>query len=197
LINGRSRLQRVAKEGEDILRAHRRRSRSAGRTTELRGRLPLFRKHITRAATRFLPFRRVKDEGGPTDATVRRFERLANFSDELFRYVQFGGRPWSMMVSFKVPMESLLAGKTLEFSIRMGTRDAILMLHPCQGEASGLKEIALFLSYDDTAVWEKTVKLIVAFQLLENIDILDIFMSALQLLPPHATRKTLICGAPI
>jgi hypothetical protein len=143
LINGRSRLQRVAKEGEDIRRVHRRRSTERRQNDGAAKQATSVRKRITRAATRFLPFRRAKNEDGPSDAMVRMLERLANFSDELFRYVQFGGRLWSMMVSFKVPMESLLAGKTLEFSIRMGTRDAILMLHPCHGEASGLKEIAL------------------------------------------------------
>jgi hypothetical protein len=186
LINWRARLKRVAKEGDDILRAHRRRS-SDRRQNEgaARQQAASVRKRITRAATRFLPFRRGKEEDGPSDATVRRFERLAHVADEFFRYVQFGGRPRSLMVSFKVPVEPLIAGKTLEFSHRMGTRDTILLLHPCDGEAGGPKEIVLFLSYDDTTVWEKNLKLFVVFQLLENIDILDIIMSALQLLPPQ------------
>uniref|UniRef100_A0ACD5YIT1 Uncharacterized protein n=1 Tax=Avena sativa TaxID=4498 RepID=A0ACD5YIT1_AVESA len=200
LISWRSRLKRVAEEGDNILRAHRRR-RSA---TEERRRNEgaarqnaSVRKRITRAATRFLPFRRggkEEDDPSPSEATVRRFERLATVADEFFRYVQLGGRPRSVkMVSFRVPMEPLLAGKTLEFSLRMGSRDAILVLHPCDGgEAGGPKEIALFLSVDDTAVWEKNVKLFVVFQLLENIDILDTVMSALQLLPPQfgAARVT-------
>uniref|UniRef100_A0ACD5Y4I5 Uncharacterized protein n=1 Tax=Avena sativa TaxID=4498 RepID=A0ACD5Y4I5_AVESA len=193
LISWRSRLKRVAKEGDEILRAHRRRSTeersqsegaAARQSTSVRNR-------ITRAATRFLPFRRGKEEDdpSPSEATVRRFERLATIADEFFRYVQLGGRPRTLkMVSLRVPMEPMLAGKTLEFSLRMGSRDAILVLHPCdggEGEAGGPREIAMFLSYDDTAVWVKNVKLFVVFQLLENIDVLDMVMSALQLLPPQ------------
>ncbi|KAM0843228.1 hypothetical protein ACQ4PT_057862 [Festuca glaucescens] len=185
LIDWRASLKRVAKEGEDILRAHRRRSTERRQNEGAAMQAASVRKRITRAAMRFLPFRRGKDEDDPSDATVRRFERLAHVADEFFRYVQSGGRPRSLMVSFKVPVEPLLAGKTLEFSHRMGTRDTILWLHPCDGEAGGPKEIVLFLSYDDTALWEKNVKLFVVFQLLENIDILDIVMSALQLLPPQ------------
>lgn len=182
LLNWRSRLNRVAKEGDDILRAHMRRSTERMQNGGAARQATSVRKRITRAVTRFMPFGRGEDEDGPTAATVRRFERLANVAHEFFRYVQFGGRPRSLMASFKVPTEPLLAGKTLEFSLRMGTRDTIVLLHPCDGEP---KEIVLFLSYDDTAVWEKNVKLFVVFQLLENIDILDIVMSALQLLPPQ------------
>ncbi|CAM0958269.1 unnamed protein product [Alopecurus aequalis] len=179
LITWKARLKRVAKEGDDILRAHKRRSTERGvarKATSVRKRI-----------SRFMLFCRGKEgEEGPSDATVRRFERLAGVADEFFRCVQFGGRlNKSLTVSFKVPMEPLLEGKTLEFSLRKGSLDATLLLHPCDGEAGGPKEIVLFLSYDDTAVWEKNVKLFVVFRLLENTDILNVIMSALQVLPPQ------------
>ena len=74
------------------------------------------------------------------------------------------------MVSFRVPMEPLLEGKTLEFCLKKGSLDAILLLHPCDGEeAGGPKEVVMFLSYDDTSLWEKNLKLCVVFELLENV----------------------------
>jgi hypothetical protein len=84
-----------------------------------------------------------------SDATVRRFERLAGVADEFFRYVRFGGRPRSLIMvsSFKVPTEPLLAGKTLEFSLKNGSKEALLLLHPWDGNR---KEILLFLSYEAT-----------------------------------------------
>jgi hypothetical protein len=126
-----------------------------------------------------------------SDATVGRFERLAGVADEFFRYVRFGGRPRSLIMvsSFKVPTQPLLAGKTLEFSLRNGRncKDALLLLHPWDrdGDAGSPKEILLFLSYEDNTTWEKNLKLSVMFQLHEGTDILDIVMSSLELLPPQ------------
>ncbi|XBI40914.1 hypothetical protein VPH35_125443 [Triticum aestivum] len=182
LLDWKARLKRVAEEGDGILRAHRRRSAERERDEGVARKAVPVHKRVTRAAARFLPFRRGKDDDGdPGEATVRRFERLAHVADEFFRYVQLGGRPKSLTVSMEVPAEPLLAGKTLEFSLRNGSRDALLLLHPCDGNG----EVVLFLSCDDSAAWEKNVKLCVVFQLLERTDILDIVMSSLQLLPPQ------------
>lgn len=181
LLDWKARLKRVAKEGDDILRAHRRRSAERERNEGVARKAVPVHKRVARAATRFLPFRRGKDDGDPSDATVRRFERLARVADEFFRYVQLGGRPKGLTVSLEVPTEPLLAGKTLEFSLKNGSRDALLLLHPCDGN----REVVLFVSCDDSAAWEKNVKLCVVFHLLERTDILDIVMSSLQLLPPQ------------
>lgn len=178
LLDWKARLKRVAEEGDGILRASRRKSAERERDDGIARKAIPVHKRVARAATRFLPFRRGKDDG---DATVRRFERLAHVADEFFRYVQLGGRPKSLTASLEVPTEPLLAGKTLEFSLRNGSRDAVLLLHPCDGN----REILLFLSCDDSAKWEKNVKLCVVFHLLERTDILDIVMSSLQLLPPQ------------
>ena len=180
LLDWKARLKRVAKEGDGILRAHTRRSAERKRGDGVARKAVPVHKRVARAATRFLPFRRGKDDDGdPSDATVRRFERLARVADEFFRYVQLGGRPKSLTASMEVPAEPLLAGKTLEFSLRSGSRDALLLLHPCN------REIVLFLSCDDSAAWERNVKLCVVFRLLEHTDVLDIVMSSLQLLPPQ------------
>ncbi|KAM3193629.1 hypothetical protein ACQJBY_070322 [Aegilops geniculata] len=183
LLDWKARLKRVAEEGDGILRAHRRRSAERKRGDGVARKAVPVHKRVTRAATRFLPFRRGKDDDGddPSDATVRRFERLARVADEFLRYVQLGGRPKSLTASMEVPTEPLLAGKTLEFSLRNGSRDAVLLLHPCDGSG----EIVLFLSCDDSAAWERNVKLCVVFRLLEHTDVLDILMSSLQLLPPQ------------
>jgi hypothetical protein len=145
------------------------------------------RKRIARAAKRFMPFGfgRGEDDDADqiSDRTVRRFERLAGVADEFFRYVRFGGRPRSLMVcTFKVPMEPLLAGNTLEFSFRNGSKEALLLLHPCDVDR---KEILLFLSYEDTSTWEKNLLHSVMFRLHEGTDILDIVMSSLEFLPPQ------------
>ncbi|KAM3213999.1 hypothetical protein ACQJBY_066429 [Aegilops geniculata] len=182
LLDWKARLMRVAEEGDGILRASRRKSAERKRDEGIARKAIPVHKRVTRAAARFLPFRRGKDDGGdPSDATVRRFERLAHVADEFFRYVQLGGRPKSLTASSEFPREPLLAGKTLEFSLRNGSRDAVLLLHPCDGN----REIVLFLSCDDSAAWEKNLKLCVVFQLLERTDVLDIVMSSLQLLPPQ------------
>jgi hypothetical protein len=128
------------------------------------------------------------DEDQISDATVRRFERLAGVADEFFRYVQFGGRPRNLIIasSFKVPTKPLLAGKTLEYSLRNGSKEALLLLHPFDGgDAGGRKEIFLFLSYEDTSTWQNNFILYVMFRLVEHIDIFDIVMSSLELLPPQ------------
>lgn len=88
-----------------------------------------------------------------------------------------------MVSSFNVPTEPLLGGKPLEFSLRDGSKEALLLLHPC--DADGRKEILLFLSYEDTSTWDKNLKLSMVFQLLEHTDILDTIMSSLDLLPPR------------
>lgn len=183
LLNWKARLKCLAKEGDAMLRAYKMRS-SRNKSTSVG-------KRVTGAAKRFLPFRRgVADDNDPNDAAVRRFERLANSADEFFRYVQLGGRPKSLLVAcFRIPTQELLAGRTLEVSMRKGTEEALLLLHPCEMvEAGGPKEIVLFLSCDDTTgtAWEKNVKLSVVFQLTEHAtDILGIVMSSLELLPPQ------------
>jgi hypothetical protein len=127
-----------------------------------------------------------------SDATVRRFERLAGVADEFFRfrYVRFGGRPRSLIIvsSFKVPTEPLLAGKTLEFSLKNGSKEALLLLHPWDDDR---KEILLFLSYEDTSTWEKNLKLSVVFQLLDHTDILDIDMESILPLQLGSARETI------
>lgn len=196
LLNWKARLKRVAEEGDGILRAHERRSTEGRRNEGADARLQATfsaRKRIARAARRFVPFGRGAGRGDDddadtiTDETVRRFERLAGVADEFFRYVRFGGRPRSLTAySFRVPTEPLLAGKTLEFSLGNGSKEALLLLHP-RDSADGVarKEILLFLSYDDTTTWEKNLKLSMVFQLFDNTDILDIIMSSLELLPPQ------------
>jgi hypothetical protein len=198
LLSWKARLKFAAKDGDGILRAYRRRSmerRQNEGTTIRRQAISSASKRIARAAKRFMPFGfgRGEDDDADriSDATVRRFERLAGVADEFFRYVRFGGRPRSLIMvsSFKVPMQPLLAGKTLEFSLRNGRncKDALLLLHPWDrdGDAGSPKEILLFLSYEDNTTWEKNLKLSVMFQLHEGTDILDIVMSSLELLPPQ------------
>lgn len=186
LLDWKARLKRVGEEGDAILRASRSRSAERQRSEGIASKETPVRTRVARAAARFLPFRRGKDGGGdPSDATVRRFERLAQVADEFFRYVQLGGRPKSLTVSLEDPTESLLAGKTLEFSLRSGSRDALLLLHPRDGDGDGNREVVLFLSCDDSDEWEKNVKLCVVFHLLERADILGVVMSSLHLLPPQ------------
>ncbi|CAM0879691.1 unnamed protein product [Alopecurus aequalis] len=194
LLNWKARLKRVAKEGDGILRAYKRRSMERRRNEATTTRLQAVHRRVARAAKRFMPFGSCPSEEDDAEqishATVRRFERLAGVGDEFFRYVQFGGRPRSLITvsSFSVPSEPLLAGKTLEFSLSYGSKQAILLLHPWDrdGDAGNPKEILLFLSYEDNTTWDKNLKLYVVFQLLEHADILDIVMSSLEsILPPQ------------
>uniref|UniRef100_A0ACD5XBM6 Uncharacterized protein n=1 Tax=Avena sativa TaxID=4498 RepID=A0ACD5XBM6_AVESA len=193
LLSWKARLKRAAKEGDGILRAHRRRSTTERQRDEGTASLQAIstaRKRIARAARRFVPFGFGRGEGEGDDAdeisdsTVRRFERLAGVTDEFFRYVQLGGRPRSLTMasSFKVPRGALLAGKTLEYSLRNGSKEALLLLHPFGGG-----EMFLFLSYEDTSSWQKNFILSVMFRLHDDhtVDILDIVMSSLELLPPQ------------
>ncbi|KAK1668958.1 hypothetical protein QYE76_057117 [Lolium multiflorum] len=191
LLSWKARLKCAAKEGDGILRAYRRRSTERQRVEGTAITLQIIstaRKRIARAAKRFVPFGlgRGEDDDADkiSDATVRRFERLAGVAGEFFRYVQFGGRPRSLIMpsSFKVPTELLLAGKTLEYSIRNGSMEALLLLHPF--DVGRRKEIFLFLSYGDTSSWQKNFILSVRFRLLTS-DILNIVMSSLELLPPQ------------
>ncbi|CAL5063373.1 unnamed protein product [Urochloa decumbens] len=188
LLLWKAKLKRVAEEGDDLLHAllHKKRALDSNGAPAAKGNS--ISQQLIQAARRFVPFRRREEAGELDGNTVRRFERLADGADSFFRLVESGGRPRNpvFLPSLARP---LLAGESMEFSIRgIGGDDLIVLWpwldNPGVGNGNGLVA-CLAVSHEDELMWEKSLKMSVVFRLSEASDILGIAMGCLELLPPQ------------
>ncbi|CAN6198538.1 unnamed protein product [Urochloa humidicola] len=189
LLLWKAKLKRVAEEGDDLLHIlHKKQALESRINAPASG--SSISQQLIRAARRFVPFRR--QEADELDgATVRRFERLADGADSFFRLVESGGRPRNPPILLPSLARLLLAGESMEFSIRSnGGGDDLIMLWPWLdldpgvGNGDGLVA-CLAVSRDEESMWEKSLKMSVVFRVSEASDILGIAMGCLELLPPQ------------
>ncbi|WVZ98185.1 hypothetical protein U9M48_043654 [Paspalum notatum var. saurae] len=171
-------MKRVAEEGDDLLHTHKKQTLECNSTTS--GTTSISQ-YLIQAAKRFVPFRG-KEEDELSDNTLRRFERLADGADSFFRLVESGGHP---IRSVHLPSltRSLLAGDSVEFSIRTGTGHDRVVLWPWldQSVESGLA--CLSVKHEDQILWQKSFHMVILFRLSEASNILTTAMSCLEILP--------------
>ncbi|KAG2644536.1 uncharacterized protein LOC120683719 [Panicum virgatum] len=189
LLQWKAKLKRVAEEGDGLLHAqYKKQALGCDRVSDdpAAAAGTSISRYLIQAARRLAPFRRKEAE--LDDVTLRRFERFADGADSFFRLVESGGRPKGSMFLPSLTW-SLLAGESMEFSIRRGSGggDDLVMLWPWPDtgvEDDGLVA-CLAVSREDEAMWEKNLKMCVVFRLSEASDILAIAVGCLELLPPQ------------
>ena len=189
LLQWKAKLKRVAEEGDGLLHAqYKKQALGCDRVSDdpAAAAGTSISRYLIQAARRLAPFRRKEAE--LDDVTLRRFERFADGADSFFRLVESGGRPEGSMFLPSLT-RSLLAGESMEFSIRRGSGggDDLVMLWPWADpgvEDDGLVA-CLAVSREDEVMWEKNLKMCVVFRLSEASDILAIAVGCLELLPPQ------------
>ncbi|KAL6902071.1 hypothetical protein ACP4OV_004947 [Aristida adscensionis] len=187
LLQWKAKLKRVAKEGDELLHAHKKQilqcNNGASSSSSSSSSISQFLIH---AAKRCVPFRRNKSDDELDDATLRRFERLADGADSFFRLVESGGGPKGPILRSSFA-RSLLAGESTEFSLRSGSSRDLILLWPWPDHTharNGL-EACLLVSREDEVLWQRNFKMAILFRLSEAADLLDLAVSCLELLPPQ------------
>ncbi|CAL4899370.1 unnamed protein product [Urochloa decumbens] len=179
LLHWKAKLKRVAKEGKGVLRSQKeifKNKRSSSIWQDM-----------SRVAKRFAPF--VYGDEDLSVATVRRFERFADCADDFIKFIERSGRPIKSVAFLPALALFLMAGKSLEISLRIrsgGT--AVILLQPWwlgeHGEGND-KIACLWISYDHDVAWENGLKMMAAFYLSESLDVMRIAMNCIDLLPPQ------------
>ncbi|CAN6337888.1 unnamed protein product [Urochloa humidicola] len=181
LLNWKAKLKRVAEEGDDLLHMHKKRALECNDVSDSTAGNSISQ-YLIQAARRFVPFCCTEYEF--SENTLRRFERLADGADSFFSLVQSGGHP-KKSVLLPSLTRSLLAGDSLEFSIKKQSGYDHIMMWPWLDPDTGNSSVAcLGVSREDEVVWQKSFNMFVFFHLSAS-DILDIAVSCLELLPPQ------------
>ncbi|KAJ1262547.1 hypothetical protein BS78_09G116800 [Paspalum vaginatum] len=183
LLQWKAKLKRVAEEGDDLLHAHKKQTLERNRvdvSDSTTSGTTSISQLLIHAAKRFVPFRRKEDE--LSDNTLRRFERLADGADSFFRLVESGGHP---IRSVHLPSltRSLLAGDSVEFSIRTGTGHVRIVLWPWMDQSVESGLACLCVKHEDEVLWQKSFQMVILFRLSEASNILATAMSCLEILP--------------
>ncbi|CAN6175003.1 unnamed protein product [Urochloa humidicola] len=188
LLLWKAKLKRVAEEGDHLLHTLHKKQALERINAPGTGSSISISQQLIQAARRFVPFRR-READELDGATLRRFERLADGADSFFRLVESGGCPKNP-ISLPSLARLLLAGESMEFSIRSGGDggDDLIMLWPWLDLDPGVENgdglvACLAVSRDDESMWEKSLKMSVVFRVSEASDILGIAMGCLELLP--------------
>uniref|UniRef100_A0ACD5U3L0 Uncharacterized protein n=1 Tax=Avena sativa TaxID=4498 RepID=A0ACD5U3L0_AVESA len=205
LLRWRAKLKRVLKEGKGIVRAHRRNTAATSleRRLDRSNSLPW---RMAQVARRFMPFSRGNDHPGDdddlTDATVRRFQRIAEGADDFLKFVRCGGGRPRILMFLPSFARSLAAGETIELSLRMEGGTAVMLLQPwwleLAGGDDGTKAAAcLWLLYEHDVEWERNISMMAAFRTSEALDVTRVAANCVDLLPPQfgaarATMKELV-----
>uniref|UniRef100_A0ACD5TAM0 Uncharacterized protein n=1 Tax=Avena sativa TaxID=4498 RepID=A0ACD5TAM0_AVESA len=199
LLRWRAKLKRVLKEGKGIVRAHRRNTAATSLERRMRSKLPW---RMAQVARRFVPFSRGNDHPGDdddlTDATVRRFQRIAEGADDFLKFVRCGGGRPRILMFLPSFARSLAAGETIELSLRMEDGTAVMLLQPwwleLAGGDDGTKAAAcLWLLYEHDVEWERNFTMMAAFRTSEALDVTRVAANCVELLPPQfgAARATM------
>lgn len=186
LLRWKAKLKRVIREGKAILR---RGNRNPQSTQRIRTQKQLLTRRMVRVAKRFMPFSRengIQDDD-LTEATVRRFERLADGAENFFKFVSCS-RPKMLTFLPSLIVPALTAGKAVELSMRMGGGTAVILLQPwwLRGSEGGLsreRKACLWMSYEHDTAWEKNLKMISVFRVSESADVMRMAASCAELLP--------------
>ncbi|KAL6902072.1 hypothetical protein ACP4OV_004948 [Aristida adscensionis] len=190
LLQWKAKLKRVAKEGDHLLRqAHKKQlveCNDHGASNGASSSGTSISQYLIQAARRYVPFRRNSDDE-LDDATLRRFERLADGAGSFFRLVESGGRPKAPPVLRPSLTRSLLAGEAMEFSFRAGSTRELVLLWPWldRPQSEDELEACIVVSREDEVKWQRNIKMMVVLRLSEGSDLLSIAMACLELLPPQ------------